>query len=214
MANAATLRRLSCMKSPLSARDRKQIAHATGTQPTRGARGCASGRRRCCVPTLRREALPSFTLPYTTRTALYAPFGEPALPAKESQMVKKALAALSFALSTGVAQANGPDATAGESTGLDLRRAAERAIDGSVAEQPAIELTAVFFKSRHGYVGFVEELPGVNSHGRTLNEAREMLREVAAAVFDAERQRAQEMLGGKECLREPLTMAAQMRGGE
>ena len=72
----------------------------------------------------------------------------------------------------------------------------------------------MFFKSRHGYVGFVEELPGVNSHGRTLNEAREMLREVAAAVFDAERQRAQEMLGGKECVREPLTMAAQMRGGE
>jgi predicted RNase H-like HicB family nuclease len=100
-------------------------------------------------------------------------------------MVKKALAAASLALSA--AEAN--------------------------PQQP-IEFTAVFIKSPHGYVGFVEELPGVNSHGRTLDEAREMLGEVAVAVFDAERQRAQEMLAGKECVREPLTMAAQMRGGE
>jgi len=121
-------------------------------------------------------------------------------------MVKKALAALSFALSTGVAQANSPVAKADESSGL---RASEREADGA-----AIELTAVFIKSAHGYVGFVEELPGVNSHGRTLDEAREMLGEVAAAVFDAERQRAQEMLGGKECVREPLAIARQMRGGE
>jgi predicted RNase H-like HicB family nuclease len=82
------------------------------------------------------------------------------------------------------------------------------------SKQPPIEFTAVFIKSPHGYVGFVEELPGVNSHGRTLDEAREMLGEVAVAVFEAERQRAQEMLAGKECVREPLTMAAQMRGGE
>jgi predicted RNase H-like HicB family nuclease len=123
-------------------------------------------------------------------------------------MVKKALAALSLALSTGVAQASSP----GEAPGLDSRRASEREIDGGVADQ--IEFTAVFIKSPHGYVGFVEELPGVNSHGRTLDEAREMLGEVAVAVFDAERQRAQEMLAGKECVREPLTMAAQMRGGE
>ena len=128
-------------------------------------------------------------------------------------MVKKALAALSFALSTGVVQANAPDAEADEST-VDLRRTAEREVDGAVAEQAPIELTAVFIKSAHGYVGFVEELPGVNSHGRTLDEAREMLGKVAAAVFDAERQRAQELIGGKECVREPLAMARQMRGGE
>jgi predicted RNase H-like HicB family nuclease len=33
--------------------------------------------------------------------------------------------------------------------------------------QHAIALTAVFLKSTHGYIGFVEELPGLNSHGRT-----------------------------------------------
>ena len=123
-------------------------------------------------------------------------------------MVKKALAALSFALSAGVAQANSADAKGGESSGLDLRRASER------EEPPPIEFTAVFIKSPHGYVGFVEELPGVNSHGRTLDEARDMLGQVAVAVFDAERQRAQEILGGKECVREPLAIARPMRGGE
>ena len=70
----------------------------------------------------------------------------------------------------------------------------------------SIALTAVFLKSPHGYVGFVEELPGVNSHGRTLDEARDMLGEIAAAVFDAERQRAEEFLAGKECLREALVI--------
>jgi predicted RNase H-like HicB family nuclease len=129
-------------------------------------------------------------------------------------MVKKALAALSFALSTGVAQANAPDAKGSESSGLDPRRASERELDGTVAQELPIEFTAVFIKSPHGYVGFVEELPGVNSHGRTLDEAREMLGQVAVAVFDAERQRAQEMLAGKECVREPLAMARQMREGE
>ena len=126
-------------------------------------------------------------------------------------MVKKALAALSFALSTGVAQANSPDAKGGEASGVDLQRASER--EGAAEEAP-IEFTAVFIKSPHGYVGFVEELPGVNSHGRTLDEAREMLGQVAVAVFDAERQRAQEMLAGKECVREPLAMARQTRDGE
>ena len=128
-------------------------------------------------------------------------------------MVKKALAALTFALSTGVAQANASDATGDEPPGLDAGRASEREVEG-VAEEPPIEFTAVFIKSPHGYVGFVEELPGVNSHGRTLDEAREMLGQVAVAVFDAERQRAQEMLGGRECVREPLAMARQTRGGE
>ena len=121
-------------------------------------------------------------------------------------MVKKTVAALSFALSTGVAQASSADAKAGEYAGLDPRRAGE--------PENTVGLTAVFLKSPHGYVGFVEELPGVNSHGRTLDEAREMLGQVAVAVFDAERQRAQEMMAGKECVREPLAMARQMREGE
>ena len=35
-----------------------------------------------------------------------------------------------------------------------------------------VELTAVFQEVPEGYIGFVEELPGANTQGATLEEAR------------------------------------------
>ena len=69
-------------------------------------------------------------------------------------------------------------------------------------DQATIAFTAVYLKSQHGYVGFVEELPGVNSQGRTIDEARANLQRLAAIVFDEERSQAEEMLRGKEVVRE------------
>ncbi len=46
-------------------------------------------------------------------------------------------------------------------------------------------LTAVFRKVPEGYVGFVEELPGANTQGASLGEARENLREAIRLVLDA-----------------------------
>ena len=69
-------------------------------------------------------------------------------------------------------------------------------------EQGKMAFTAVYVKSDHGYVGFVEELPGVNSHGRTLNEARDTLQKLAVVIFDEERRGVREMLAGKEVVRE------------
>jgi predicted RNase H-like HicB family nuclease len=40
-----------------------------------------------------------------------------------------------------------------------------------------MELTAVFESVSEGYIAFVEELPGANTHGDTLEEARENLLE-------------------------------------
>ncbi|HZO00111.1 MAG TPA: type II toxin-antitoxin system HicB family antitoxin [Burkholderiales bacterium] len=65
-----------------------------------------------------------------------------------------------------------------------------------------LAFTAVYLKSSHGYVGFIEELPGVNSHGRTLHEARETLQKLAAVVFDEERRQSQELMAGKDVVRE------------
>ena len=50
-----------------------------------------------------------------------------------------------------------------------------------------MKLTAVFQKVTGGYVGFVEELPGVNTQGRTLGETRANLTEAAELVMDANR---------------------------
>jgi predicted RNase H-like HicB family nuclease len=79
--------------------------------------------------------------------------------------------------------------------------------------QGRLAFTAVYLKSNHGYVGFIEELPGVNSHGRTLHEARETLQKLAAVVFDEERRQSNELIAGKDVVREsfflPLPRQAQ-----
>ena len=45
-------------------------------------------------------------------------------------------------------------------------------------------LTAVFQQTRDGYIAFVEELPGANTQGATLDEARRNLREAIELVLD------------------------------
>ena len=67
-----------------------------------------------------------------------------------------------------------------------------------------IQLTAVYRKVPEGYVAFVEELPGANTQGATLEEARSNLEEGVALVLEANRELAQERLDGAEVIREPL----------
>lgn len=69
-----------------------------------------------------------------------------------------------------------------------------------------LAFTAVFLKARHGYVGFVEELPQIMAHAMTLEEARKSLNEVAAVIFDAERASARELLADREVVREQLVI--------
>lgn len=72
----------------------------------------------------------------------------------------------------------------------------------------ALKLTAVFRKVPEGYIGFVEELPGANTQGRTLEEARENLQEAVELVLEANRVLAEEELGDSEVIREPLQIPA------
>jgi predicted RNase H-like HicB family nuclease len=73
-------------------------------------------------------------------------------------------------------------------------------------KQATLAFTTVYVKSNHGYVGFIEELPGVNSSGRTLEEARDTLHRLAAIVFDEERRGAEELIAGREVVRETFVM--------
>jgi predicted RNase H-like HicB family nuclease len=68
--------------------------------------------------------------------------------------------------------------------------------------------TAVFQKVPEGYIAFVEELPGANTQGATLEEARENLREAVELVIEANRALAREELGESEVIRESLKIAA------
>ena len=67
-----------------------------------------------------------------------------------------------------------------------------------------LTLNAVYLKVPEGYVGFVEELPGANTQGETLEEARENLKEAVALIIDANRSIAEEAAQGEEVIREPL----------
>ncbi|MDQ3518033.1 MAG: type II toxin-antitoxin system HicB family antitoxin [Gemmatimonadota bacterium] len=71
-----------------------------------------------------------------------------------------------------------------------------------------IELTAVFRKVPEGYVAFVQELPGANTQGATLEEARVNLGEAVTLVLEANRALAEEDLAGAEVIREPLKLPA------
>jgi len=52
------------------------------------------------------------------------------------------------------------------------------------------KFTAVFEREGERWIGYVEELPGVNTQGRTLEEVRENLKEAVQLIIEANRQLA------------------------
>jgi predicted RNase H-like HicB family nuclease len=71
-----------------------------------------------------------------------------------------------------------------------------------------VELTAVFKKVPEGYIGWVEELPGANTQGETLEEARENLQEAIRLVFEANRELTERDVQEDEVLKESVSVAA------
>ena len=67
-----------------------------------------------------------------------------------------------------------------------------------------IKLTAVFQSVPEGFIGFVEELPGANTQGKTLDEARINLEEAIELVLEANRVLAEEAIEGQDVIRESL----------
>ena len=49
------------------------------------------------------------------------------------------------------------------------------------------KFTAVFKKSVKRYLGWVEEIPGANTQGETLKEAKENLKEALDMILEANR---------------------------
>ena len=66
------------------------------------------------------------------------------------------------------------------------------------------ELTAVFEKSPYGYIGYVEELPGANTQGKTLEETKQNLIEAIGLVLRANREITEEELKDKEFTKEEI----------
>lgn len=69
-----------------------------------------------------------------------------------------------------------------------------------------MNLTAVFERAGEWWLGYVEELPGANTQGKTLDEARENLPEAVQLIIEVNRELLQEQIEGHEIIREPLTV--------
>ena len=70
-----------------------------------------------------------------------------------------------------------------------------------------MRFTAVFRKVPEGYIGFVEELPGANTQGASLEEVRINLAEAVEFVLDANRTLSEESIKGEDVDSEPLVIS-------
>ena len=53
-------------------------------------------------------------------------------------------------------------------------------------------LTAVFEKAGNEYIGYIEEIPGVNTQGATIEEVRVNLQEARELILEVRREMATE----------------------
>ena len=68
------------------------------------------------------------------------------------------------------------------------------------------EFTAVFEKRGKWYIGYVEEVPGANTQGRTLAEARKNLKEALALILKTNRKLTEKRLSGQKVVKEPIAV--------
>ena len=69
------------------------------------------------------------------------------------------------------------------------------------------QFTAVFEQEGDWWIGFVEELPGANTQGATLDEARENLREAVTLILEANRELAERETAGRNVIKESLIIS-------
>lgn len=71
------------------------------------------------------------------------------------------------------------------------------------------QFTAVFeHRSSGWWIAYIEELPGVNTQGETLEEARENLQDALQLVLETNREIAREQSEGREVIREAIALAS------
>ncbi len=66
------------------------------------------------------------------------------------------------------------------------------------------KFTAIYEQDGDWWIGYVEELSGANTQGRTLEEARENLKEAIQLVIEANRELIGRETEGKTIIREEI----------
>jgi predicted RNase H-like HicB family nuclease len=70
-----------------------------------------------------------------------------------------------------------------------------------------MSFTAIYQKVPEGYIAFVQELPGANTQGETLEAARKNLKEAIKLVLEANKQLTEDEIAGKEVIREEIEVS-------
>lgn len=71
-----------------------------------------------------------------------------------------------------------------------------------------LKLTAVFEEAEEGgYIAFIEELPGVNTQGETLEESKANLLEALDLVMESQRELSEKEQGNRKFIKESLEFA-------
>ena len=67
------------------------------------------------------------------------------------------------------------------------------------------KFTAVYKKSGKWYLGWIEEIPGANTQGKTLKETKKNLKEALLLILQAYKKSSEKEIKGK-VIREPLSV--------
>ncbi len=68
------------------------------------------------------------------------------------------------------------------------------------------QFTAIYKKRGRWYLGWIEEIPGVNTQGKTLKEVKENLKEALLLILETNRLLNKKEVKGK-VIREPISIS-------
>lgn len=67
--------------------------------------------------------------------------------------------------------------------------------------------TAVYQKTDKWWIAFIEEIPGVNTQGKTIEEARENLKEALELVIQSNKELAEKEIKTQNSIKEEVSIA-------
>ncbi|TSC94992.1 MAG: hypothetical protein CEN87_4 [Parcubacteria group bacterium Licking1014_1] len=70
------------------------------------------------------------------------------------------------------------------------------------------KFTAVYKKSGKWYLGWIEEIPGANTQGKTLKEVKENLKEAVLLILETDKLLNKKEIKGK-VIKEPISICTE-----
>ena len=68
------------------------------------------------------------------------------------------------------------------------------------------QFTAIYKKSGKWYIGWIEELPGVNTQGKTLMEVKENIKDALSLVIETNKIMNNKRVAGEKVIREKIVL--------